>query len=307
MQQESKPKKKKLLWIILLILSLLVLFAGCFLVWRHFQEDPFDPKDYHVKTSTEPAPETPDTAPLPTAETPEVTEASEHPTVTEDTEPIPDTEATEIPTETEAPPLPDNPIDFDGLHEINTDVYAWIYIPMGDEKLDIDHPILQSRSGDNDDYYLHHNIYRKYQFSGCIYTQHWNNKEFTDRVTVVYGHNMLNGTMFTNLVYFLKKDFFNEHDVFYIYTPGHILTYRIAAAIQFDDRHLLNCFDFSDDEVYQNWIDNYILNPRSVKRAYREDITVTTEDKLVILSTCLEHGKYRLLVQGVLIDDEPTN
>ena len=41
-------------------------------------------------------------------------------------------------------------------------------------------------------------------------------------------------------------------------------------------------------------------------RAVRKDVEVTTEDKLVILSTCLEHGKYRYLVQGVLISDEPT-
>ena len=293
MYQKSKPKRK-LLWLLLLLLSLLLVAAGGFLLWRHFHVDAFDPKDFHTK-SIEVQPETSGTEPLPTAETASVP----------DTAPVPTEEGSTEPEETE-PPLPDNPIDFDGLQEINSDVYAWIYIPMGDEKLDIDHPILRARSGDDDNYYLHHNIYRKYQFSGCIYTQHLNHKDFQDRVTVVYGHNMLNGTMFTNLVYFLKNDFFQEHDVFYIYTPGHILTYRIAAAIQFDDRHLLNCFDFDDDEVYQNWIDNYILHPKSYNRAYREDITVTTEDKLVILSTCLEHGKYRLLVQGVLIDDQPT-
>lgn len=304
MRQESKPKKK-LLWILLLILSLLLLAAGCFLMWRHFHADPFDPKNYHTKDSSDVQPVAPDSGALPNGET-----VSAEPTDVSPVTELPDgSEASEdtLSSETEAPELRDNPIDFESLQEINPDVYAWIYIPMGDEKLDIDYPMFQARPGDDDNYYLHHNIYRKYQFSGCIYTQRWNVKDFSDRVTVVYGHNMLNGTMFTNLVYFLRNDFFQEHDTFYIYTPGHILTYRIAAAIQFDDRHLLNCFDFSDDDVYQNWIDNYILNPKSVNRAYRQGISVTLDDKLVILSTCLEHGKYRLLVQGVLIDDEPTN
>ena len=295
MRQETQ-KKKKWPWLILLILSLALLAFGGYKLWEHFHEDPFDPKQFHNTDATVPSTVptlAPETETNPSAETEVVTEPLE--ISTEEPE-----------TTSDEPQLRDNPIDFAELQAVNPDAYAWIYIPMGDD-LDIDYPLFQARPGDDDNYYLHHNIYRKYQFSGCIYTQRWNTKDFTDRVTVVYGHNMLNGTMFTNLVYFLKNDFFQEHDVFYIYMPGHILTYRIASAIQFDDRHLLNCFDFSDDGVYQDWINNYIVNPKSVNRAYREDITVTTEDKLVILSTCLEHGKYRLLVQGVLIDDEPTN
>jgi sortase B len=102
--------------------------------------------------------------------------------------------------------------------------------------------------------------------------------------------------------------FFREHEFFYLYTPGHILTYRIASAIQFDTRHILNCFDFSKDSVFQDWIQNYILEPKSMIRAVREGIEVTTDDKLVILSTCMDIGgvRYRYLIQGVLIQDEPT-
>ena len=178
---------------------------------------------------------------------------------------------------------------------------------MGPEKPDIDLPVLQPGPKDDENYYLHHDINRKYLYAGCLYTQPINSMDFTDRVTVIYGHNMLNGTMFSNLPVFRDSKFFEAHEFFYIYTPGHILTYRIAAAIQFDTRHILNCFDFSDDRVYEDWIENYILHPKTMVRNYRSDLDITVDDKLVILSTCLEHGASRYLIEGVLISDELTN
>ena len=206
--------------------------------------------------------------------------------------------------------LAENPIDFEALQAINTDAYAWIMIPMGKEEWDIDLPILHPHGSDDDNYYLHHNLERKYEYTGCLYTQRWNTLDFQDPVTVIYGHNMYDDSteMFSKLVCFQDERFFEEHEFFYIYTPGHKLTYRIASAIQFDNRHILNSFDFSDETVFENWIQNYIRNPKTMIRQVREDMTVTTEDKLVILSTCLGRNMsaYRYLVQGVLISDEPT-
>ena len=214
-----------------------------------------------------------------------------------------------VPAET-GEELPDNPIRFDELQSINPDAYAWLSVPMGREDWDISRPILQTSPGTNDDFYLHHNIERKYEYTGELYTEKWNGKDFTDPVTVIYGHNMYDDSteMFSKLINFQDEDFFNEHEFFYIYTPGHILTYRIAAAIQFDNRHILNSFDFTDEAVFDSWIQNYILNPRTMIRRVREDVTVTTEDHIVILSTCLGRNmsNYRYLVQGVLISDEPT-
>ena len=282
MSGRSDSKNKKNLWIIVLIISLLLLIGSIvyYCVTHLNRDSDFDPSEYHTQL--------PSAEPDSVANSETVSDASENSAV----------ESTE--------PLPDNPIDFESLWEVNPSVYAWINIPMGGKGKDIDYPILQSEVGEDDNFYLHNNIHKQYQFSGCIYTQKYNAKDFSDRVTVVYGHNMLDGTMFTNLVWFQDQKFFKDHDTFYIYTPGHILTYQIAAAIQFDDRHILNSFDFSDDEIYENWINNYILEPKTIIRSVREGIEVSIDDKIVILSTCLEHGAYRYLVQGVLISDEPT-
>ena len=64
-----------------------------------------------------------------------------------------------------------------------------------------------------------HNIYGNYEFSGSIFSQRQNSKDFSDPVTVLYGHNMKNGTMFNTLHKFENKDFFKKHSKVYIYTP----------------------------------------------------------------------------------------
>lgn len=287
-------KRSRRIWIPVLLLSLLLVLggAGAWILTNPWWKKPLDPSQYHTQ--------------VPTAVQPDTGELPTEPGTEPGTETaVPVSEET-VPETTEAP-LPDNPVDFAALQEINPDIYAWIYLPMSPEREDIDYPILQSRTEDDDNFYLHNDIYREYLFMGSLYTQKKNAKDFSDRMTVIYGHNMLNQAMFSNLVYFRDQELFDKHEYFYIYTPGHILTYRIAAAIRFDTRHLLNCFDFKDDQVFADWIQNYVLEPKTMVRSVREGVEVTIDDKLVVLSTCLEHGKYRYLVQGVLIRDEPTN
>lgn len=212
-------------------------------------------------------------------------------------------QVTTSPTDSQAPtePLAQNPINFKELKEMNPDLYAWIRIPG----TVIDYPVAQSTNTD-DNYYLHHNYLGNYEFAGTIYSQRHNTKYFIDRVTVLYGHNMLNGTMFASLHDFSDKDFFDENELMYIYIDGHILTYKIFAAYEYDDRHILNSFEFHDDEVYSRYLKD-CLNPHSSNAMVREGVELTVEDKILTLSTCTNYNSNnRFLVQGVLIKDERT-
>lgn len=203
------------------------------------------------------------------------------------------------PTSSEAP-LPDNPIDFASLQAVNTDVYAWIRIP----NTNIDYPVLQSVTED-DGFYLDHDINKQYKFAGSIYSERKNSTDFSDPNTVLYGHNMKNGSMFQNLHKFRDKTFFDENQYIYIYTPGHILTYEIFAAYRYDDRHILNSFNFSDPAVFAEYLE-YVKAPKSMIVNTRP-VELNTDSRLLTLSTCIGNQKnYRYLVQGVLKQDEPT-
>lgn len=198
--------------------------------------------------------------------------------------------------------LIDNPIDFDSLADVNGDIYAWITIP--DTK--VDYPILQSTT-DSDDYYLNHTFERRYSSAGSIYTQKINSKDFSDPNTLIYGHNMKNGSMFNNLHKFRDQGFFDENEYIYIYTRGHKLTYRIFAAYEYDDRHIMYSFDFSDEQVRADYFDS-CLRPKSMTACVRQGVALGLDDKIITLSTCVPNGnsKQRYLVQGVLLSDQPT-
>ena len=194
-----------------------------------------------------------------------------------------------------------NPIDFKKLQKTNTDIYGWIQVP----NTNIDYPILQSYAED-DTFYLDHNMYKGYEFAGSIYTEKLNKKDFLDPNTVIYGHDMIDGSMFQNLHKFSDTKFFNDNEYFYIYTPTRKLTYQIISAYVYDDRHILNSFDFSDDKVFQEYID-FVKNPKSVDKNIRKDAEVKLKNTIVTLSTCVGYDKsLRYLVQGVLIKDEQT-
>lgn len=195
--------------------------------------------------------------------------------------------------------LPDNPINFAEEVKKYPDMYAWINIP----NTNINYPVVQHPT--KDDFYLKHNAEQKATKSGAIYSETKNSKNFSDKNTVLYGHNMLNGSMFRDLHKFRKEDmFFEENKYVYIYTPGHILTYKIFAAYKTDNRHILNTFDFSDPMVFEKYLKK-AQNPTALSSRSR-DIELNVNSKILTLSTCIGDKNYRYLVQGVLIKDEAT-
>ena len=289
--QGKGKKSKRWLWLLLLVLSL-ALVCGAVLFLLFPQWFPFllpQAKETDLSGINQ-------DAPLPTAATEPPTEETETPT-----------EPTEEPT-TEEPtePLPDNRVeDWSYYQSINPDVYAWIYVP----NTGIDLPILQSTPAEDDNLYLRHNIYLEYDKGGALYTQKANAQDFSDPVTVIYGHNMFRrDSMFSNLLDFRDPDFFAETEFFYIYQPQRALTYRIVSAHAYDTRHILNTNDFSKEEDIRTYFD-YILAPKTMIANVREGAELTTEDKVVTLSTCINIGgvMQRYLVQGVLVDDQQTN
>lgn len=196
-------------------------------------------------------------------------------------------------------PRVENPIDFQQMMAINPDVYAWISIP----DTNVDYPVAQSDEYDN--FYLDHNIYKEYSFPGTIYSQSCNSKDWSDRVTLLYGHNMLDGSMFATLHQFRDEDFFNSHPYFYIYTQNRKLTYEIVTAFDYDDKHIMNSYNFKDDAVFQDWI-NEAKRPKDLYANVRESTKLDLNSKFVVLSTCQNGGDGRYLIQGVMIKDEPT-
>ncbi len=197
--------------------------------------------------------------------------------------------------------IPENPKDFAALKQQNPDIVGWISIPG----TAIDYPVLRSTPEEGEDFYIDHDVNKVPKKAGAIYMQQLNSGDFSDPNTVLYGHYMKNGTMFADLHQFRKEKVFNEYDKIYIYTPGHILTYRLYSAFVYDDRLILNAFDFGNPSDYARFIEQ-TLHPTAMNRQVRDGVNVTTDDRIITLSTCTGVSTQRYLVMGVLIDDTIT-
>lgn len=195
-------------------------------------------------------------------------------------------------------PIPEKEVDFEDLTaNTNADIYAWIYIP--DTK--IDYPVLQHPTDNT--YYLERNLDGSKGYPGCIYTEDYNSKEFTDPNTVLYGHNMINGSMFAGLHKFADMEYLKEHPYVYIYTPERMYVYQIFAAYEYSNAHLLLNYDFTSEVVFKNYLQE-IRELRSMTYNYLEDVEVTAADRIITLSTCIKtKPDNRYLVQGVLLNE----
>lgn len=188
-------------------------------------------------------------------------------------------------------------IDFEALKAINPDVYAWIEIP--DTK--IDYPILQSETDDS--YYLNHTIDGTAGYPGSIYTESKNSKDFTDFNTLIYGHDMNDGSMFKGLHDYEDPDFMAEHPYVYVYLPEGRLTYRIFAAVVYDDRHIMVAYDFDKEEDRQAFLDS--LDTGDSRNVLDDSVEVTADDHMITLSTCIgDEFNHRFIVGAVLVDEE---
>ena len=193
----------------------------------------------------------------------------------------------------------DVPVDFAAWQERNPDIYAWIEYPG----TNVDYPVVQS--GDDDGYYLRRDIDGQEAVAGSLYTEHtYNDKSFDEPVTVIYGHNMANRTMFGGLQSHMESaDLAGTEEYFYIYQPGRILTYRVVGGAPGDDAHILYYNDFSDPAGFNNYFGN--LYAQSGEHVNLPGLLrPSPDDRVVILATCMNGERYlRYLIIGVLTED----
>lgn len=187
-------------------------------------------------------------------------------------------------------------IDFDALHQINSDVVGWIRFDDQDE-LPIDYPILYS--GDNDKY-LRTDLYGNTHTAGSIFLEGANASDFSDYHTILYGHNMKNMSMFGSLKkYRNEENFWKSHQYFTIYTENTVYRYQIFSYHHVEDTSNYYTVGFGPGEELQTFIDRMVSDSM-----YNTGITPTGEDHIVTLSTCTSAGdEYRFVIHAVCVEE----
>ena len=177
-------------------------------------------------------------------------------------------------------------IDFEKLKAINNDVIGWIKI----DNTNIDYPILK---GETDEYYLRRDIYKNYSFSGSIFVDSRTKADFTDYNTVVYGHNLKMGKMFSQLTRIYKGELGKEVFVKIFTNNNKEEKYKVFSAYLGEQDLEIVQKNMNDSEK-QNYIDN------AIKRSnYKFDVEVNTNQKILTMITCDKTGEKRFVVNAI--------
>ncbi len=189
------------------------------------------------------------------------------------------------------------PVDFQIYWDVNPEVVAYVEVP----DTDVSYPIL--RRADDAAYYADHQIDGTQGLPGSIYIEPINSGEFTDTNTIVYGHNMKNGTMFHSLHDFEDADFFAQDHEFYIYTPEHRYTYKVFAAGCIDDEHLMVKYSFSTEQGNIDFT-NDLQQLDNAYSHYKTETEIAEDTRLCTLFTCMpsDMEDNRFVVVGYLTD-----
>lgn len=123
-----------------------------------------------------------------------------------------------------------------------------------------------------------------------------NQEDLSDRNTIIYGHNMKDGSMFGTLDQYQSQALYRNYPCFYMYVPGYIYEYQIFSCYAAPTDYPAYTYDFPTSEDYEVFLETL---QRSAE--YNTGTTVTKEDQVVTLSTCVNTRKdYRYLVHGKL-------
>ena len=205
-----------------------------------------------------------------------------------------DADSTEVagPSAQIKPPIE---VDFDKLKSVNEDVVGWIYV---DALPDISYPIVKGKDNQT---YLHQTYEKNYNFAGTIFVDYENSGDFSDCNTLVYGHNMKNGSMFGHLKKFREDDkLYKQDKYFWILTPERNYRYEIIAAYTTgvnSDTYTLFKGPGEEFEKYLETIKGY-------SEIKTDDTDLTIKDRIVTLSTCTGNESTRFVVQGKRVDAE---
>ena len=196
------------------------------------------------------------------------------------------------------------------------DVYAWLDIPEFKTALgtstDLSYPVAQHPT--DREFYLNRDLDGNTNKAGTIFSEATcegktiNSRDLNDPVTVLYGHNMANRTMFGGLQTFVSKMDFSQQHLVYMYQKDRRVTYQIVGGMQYDLSHIIYYHDFSNDEVFNSFFDQLWKETEGSTNLDKDNKPVAG-DKVLILSVCKNgDDNHRYLIVCKMIEDtaDPT-
>ena len=196
------------------------------------------------------------------------------------------------------PAAEDSGASFEYLQEINPDVFAWLTV----YGTNIDYPMVQ---GLDNIRYVNISAEGRFSLSGAIFLDYRNSPHFTDFNNIVYGHHMESRTMFGEIAMFSDKDYFDARRYGTLFFEGQERGLEFFAFLHTDanDTQIFRT-SFTGPESQQAYLDLIMETAVNI----RDDIHVTIDDRIILLSTCSPNSTNgRDILIGIITDDIQDN
>lgn len=191
----------------------------------------------------------------------------------------------------------DGHIDFAKVQESNPEVFAWIYIP----ETGIDEPVLQSAQSDT--FYQNHDENGTESDLGALYTEMPNNMNMCDFNTIIHGYDRKDTDLFYGLHQFEDQDFFQNHELIYLYMPDNVLTYEVVAAYYDDGSDILRRYDYTTYTGCESYLEE-LFGGKSMAKHIREGWEdLTPYHFLLTLDGTVREDNTQYVVVAAMIQD----
>lgn len=181
-------------------------------------------------------------------------------------------------------------VNFTDLKNINNDIVAWINV----SGTNINYPIVQTN---DNSFYLNHSIDKSYNDAGWVFMDYRNNINDFNRNTIFYAHGRLDNTMFGSLKNITKSDWYNDinNHIVRVSTEYENSLWQVFSIYTIPVTSDYIKTEFDNDSLYLEWLN--MLKDRSY---YQFNASLTSNDKIITLSTCLDDNK-RVVLHAKMI------
>ena len=185
-------------------------------------------------------------------------------------------------------------VDINKLKEKNSDTVGWINV----NNTNINYPYVQ---GKDNNYYLDHSFDKKYNEAGWVFLDYRNDKNLSNKNNILYAHSRLDKTMFGSLSKTLKSNWYNNKDnhIIRLSTETENTMWQIFSVYKIPEETYYITTNFNSDNDYQKFLNT--IKERSI---HNFSTNLTTEDKILTLSTCYSDTE-RTVVHAKLIKRSP--
>ncbi len=174
------------------------------------------------------------------------------------------------------------------LKEINSDTIAWLKV----KGTTIEYPVV--KSSDNE-FYLSHSFDKSYNKAGWIFADFRNSFDDNDDNLIIYGHNMMDGSMFNSLKMVIQSEWYENEDnhLILLMTENKQNVYKVFSTYKISAQDYETITKYESKENFKTYL-NFIKK----KSIFNYNTDVNEEDQILTLSTCDDNSNYRIVLHA---------